>query len=98
MAGLHKRLRREAERCRREIFANCLAALADEVKLLTELFQYRFQAGMAWIIGHSFGNLVPLTAMSEITGDLEQRSQPVLMFYSGEVLPATLSDVRLGPS
>jgi len=24
----------------------CLAALADEEKLLTELFQYRFRAGM----------------------------------------------------
>jgi 2-phospho-L-lactate transferase/gluconeogenesis factor (CofD/UPF0052 family) len=24
---------------------NCIAALADEEKLLTELFQYRFQAG-----------------------------------------------------
>jgi hypothetical protein len=35
---------------------NCLAALADQEKLLTELFQYRFQAGNG-LVGHSFGNL-----------------------------------------
>ena len=34
--------------------------------LLTELFQYRFQAGDG-LIGHSFGNLF-LTAMTAITG------------------------------
>ncbi|HAG83599.1 MAG TPA: hypothetical protein DCL61_21225, partial [Cyanobacteria bacterium UBA12227] len=45
---------------------NCLAALADQEKLLTELFQYRFSAGNG-LVGHSFGNLF-LTAMSEITG------------------------------
>ncbi|MFS8119804.1 MAG: gluconeogenesis factor YvcK family protein, partial [Microcoleus sp.] len=50
-------------RLRREIgvpppgdIRNCLAALADEEKLLTELFQYRFRAGDG-LVGHSFGNL-----------------------------------------
>gem|GEM_PF-4435569 len=47
-----------------------MAALADEEKLLTELFQYRFQAGDG-LSGHSFGNLF-LTAMTEITGDIEK--------------------------
>lgn len=74
---------------------NCLAALADQEKLLTELFQYRFRAGSG-LVGHSFGNLF-LTAMSEITGDLEQAiaASSQVLAVRGRVLPATLSDVRL---
>jgi uncharacterized cofD-like protein len=72
-----------------------LAALADEEKLLTELFQYRFQAGDG-LMGHSFGNLF-LTAMSDIAGDLEQAiaASSKVLAVRGEVLPATLSDVSL---
>lgn len=89
-------------RLRREIgvqppgdIRNCIAALADEEKLLTELFQYRFTAGDG-LSGHSFGNLF-LTAMSEVTGDLEQavEASSKVLAVRGDVLPATLSDVRL---
>ena len=64
-------------------------------KLLTELFQYRFRAGDG-LTGHSFGNLF-LTAMSDITGDLEQAiaASSKVLAVRGQVLPATLSDVRL---
>ena len=74
---------------------NCIAALADEEKLLTELFQYRFEAGDG-LIGHSFGNLF-LTAMSEITGDLESAvvACSKVLAIRGRVLPATLTDVSL---
>ncbi|MCG6133089.1 MAG: YvcK family protein [Nostoc sp. LLA-1] len=74
---------------------NCVAALADEEKLLTELFQYRFKAGDG-LTGHSFGNLF-LTAMSDITGDLERAvaASSKVLAVRGQVLPATLSDVRL---
>lgn len=74
---------------------NCLAALADQEKLLTELFQYRFSAGSG-LVGHSFGNLF-LTAMSEITGDLERAiaASSQVLAVRGRVLPATLSDVCL---
>jgi uncharacterized cofD-like protein len=74
---------------------NCLAALADREKLLTELFQYRFQAGSG-LVGHSFGNLF-LTAMTEITGDLERAiaASSHVLAVRGRVLPATLSDVCL---
>ncbi|ALF55431.1 hypothetical protein ACX27_25575 [Nostoc piscinale CENA21] len=74
---------------------NCLAALADEEKLLTELFQYRFRAGDG-LTGHSFGNLF-LTAMSDITGDLERAvaASSKVLAVRGQVLPATLTDVRL---
>jgi uncharacterized cofD-like protein len=74
---------------------NCLAALADEEKLLTELFQYRFAAGDG-LEGHSFGNLF-LTAMSEITGDLERAvaASSKVLAIRGRVLPSTLADVDL---
>ena len=74
---------------------SCLAALADEEKLLTELFQYRFQTGSG-LTGHSFGNLF-LTAMNDISGDLEKASaaSSKVLAVRGRVLPATLSDVSL---
>ncbi|MBF2067099.1 MAG: YvcK family protein [Calothrix sp. C42_A2020_038] len=73
----------------------CLTALADEEKLLTELFEYRFSVGDG-LSGHSFGNLF-LTALSEITGDLERAvaASSKVLAIRGQVLPATLSDIRL---
>jgi uncharacterized cofD-like protein len=93
--GSSGRLRREIGVLPPGDIRNCLAALADEEKLLTELFQYRFQAGDG-LVGHSFGNLF-LTAMSDIAGDLEQAiaASSKVLAVRGEVLPATLSDVSL---
>lgn len=93
--GSSGRLRREIGVLPPGDIRNCLAALASEEKLLTELFQYRFSAGDG-LTGHSFGNLF-LTAMSEITGDLEQAiaASSDVLAVQGKVLPATLSDVRL---
>ncbi|BAZ44062.1 hypothetical protein NIES4102_10660 [Chondrocystis sp. NIES-4102] len=74
---------------------NCITALAKEEGLLTELFQYRFRAGDG-LKGHSFGNLF-LTAMSEITGNLEKAiaASSKVLAVQGQVLPATLNDVHL---
>lgn len=93
--GSSGRLRREVGVQPPGDIRNCLAALADEEKLLTELFQYRFRAGDG-LVGHSFGNLF-LTAMSEITGDLEQAcaASSQVLAVRGQVLPATLTDVNL---
>jgi uncharacterized cofD-like protein len=93
--GSSGRLRREIGVLPPGDIRNCLAALASEEKLLTELFQYRFQAGDG-LVGHSFGNLF-LTAMSEITGDLERAiaASSQVLAIRGQVFPATLSDVRL---
>ena len=93
--GSSGRLRREMGVLPPGDIRNCIAALADEEKLLTELFQYRFTSGEG-LTGHSFGNLF-LTAMSDITGDIESaiaRSSKVLAI-KGKVLPATLADVNL---
>ncbi len=93
--GSSGRLRRENGVLPPGDIRNCLAALADEEKLLTELFQYRFRAGNG-LRGHSFGNLF-LTAMSDITGDLEQAiaASSRVLAVRGQVLPATLTDVNL---
>jgi uncharacterized cofD-like protein len=93
--GSSGRLRREIGVLPPGDIRNCVAALADEEKLLTELFQYRFQAGDG-LSGHSFGNLF-LTAMTEITGDLEQAiaASSKVLAVRGRVLPATLADVKL---
>ncbi|HEY9701381.1 MAG TPA: gluconeogenesis factor YvcK family protein, partial [Allocoleopsis sp.] len=93
--GSSGRLRREMGILPPGDIRNCIAALADEEKLLTELFQYRFTAGDG-LTGHSFGNLF-LTAMTEITGDLELAiaASSHVLAIQGKVLPATLSDVNL---
>lgn len=93
--GSSGRLRREIGVLPPGDIRNCLAALADEEKLLTELFQYRFQAGSG-LVGHSFGNLF-LTAMNEVTGNLEQAiaASSKVLAVRGQVLPSTLSDVQL---
>ncbi|MEE3716990.1 gluconeogenesis factor YvcK family protein [Tumidithrix elongata RA019] len=93
--GSSGRLRREHGVLPPGDIRNCLAALADEEKLVTELFQYRFQSGEG-LSGHSFGNLF-LTAMSEITGDLEKAvtASSQVLAVRGRVLPATLDDMVL---
>jgi len=74
---------------------NCIAALAKEENLVTELFQYRFKNGHG-LEGHSFGNLF-LTALCAITGDMVsavKESSKVLSII-GRVLPSTLDDMKL---
>jgi uncharacterized cofD-like protein len=93
--GSSGRLRREMGGLPPGDIRNCLAALADQEKLITELFQYRFRTGDG-LAGHSFGNLF-LSAMSEITDGWEQAiaTSSQVLAIRGQVLPATLSDVRL---
>jgi uncharacterized cofD-like protein len=74
---------------------NCLAALSDDEALLTQLFQYRF-GGETGLGGHAFGNMF-ITAMADLTGSFENavaESGRALSVH-GQVLPATLHDVRL---
>ena len=93
--GSSGRLRREMGVLPPGDIRNCVAALADSEKLITELFQHRFESGTG-LTGHSFGNLF-LTAMTEVTGDLEQAiaASSKVLAVRGQVLPATLEDVNL---
>ncbi|MCG9885822.1 MAG: YvcK family protein [Cyanobacteria bacterium] len=93
--GSSGRLRREMGVLPPGDIRNCLAALSAEERLMTALFQYRFEVGDG-LTGHSFGNLF-LSAMTEITGDFEAAiaASSQVLAIRGCVLPATLSDVRL---
>lgn len=75
---------------------NCLAAMSSEEALLAQLFQYRFPEGDHGLQGHSFGNLF-ITALTEITGSFEEAvaESGKVLAVQGQVLPATLHDVRL---
>jgi uncharacterized cofD-like protein len=75
---------------------NCITALADEDKLVTELFRYRFEQGQG-LEGHSFGNLF-LTAICAITnGDMIEavRVASRVLNSCGQVLPSTLANISL---
>lgn len=74
---------------------NCIAALANEENLVTELFQYRFKTGHG-LEGHSFGNLF-LTALCAITGDMVSavKESSKVLSIRGRVLPSTLDDMKL---
>ena len=77
-------------------FRNCLAALADDEALTTQLFQYRFSPAQQDLDGHALGNLF-ITAMADIAGSFEQaliESSHVLAI-TGRILPSTLTDVTL---
>lgn len=95
--GSSGRLRRELGVLPPGDFRNCIAALADDEALTTQLFQYRFANGSAeGLNGHSFGNLF-ITAMAEVTGSFERAilESGRVLAVEGQVFPSTLRDVRL---
>jgi len=93
--GSSGRLRRELGVLPPGDFRNCIAALADDESLTTQLFQYRFGDGKG-LDGHSFGNLF-ITAMAEVTGSFERAilESGRVLTIRGRVLPSTLRDVTL---
>lgn len=74
---------------------NCIVALAEEERLLSRLFNYRFE-GDSSLQGHSLGNLL-LAALTDITGNFEAAvlAASEVLAIRGEIFPSTLSDVRL---
>ncbi|MBI3590377.1 MAG: YvcK family protein [Candidatus Melainabacteria bacterium] len=75
---------------------NCIAALADEDKIITELFQYRFTSGNN-LEGHSFGNLF-LTALREVMGGdfiKAVRAASLILRSRGMVLPSSPEPMKI---
>ncbi|MBN1372523.1 MAG: uridine diphosphate-N-acetylglucosamine-binding protein YvcK [Anaerolineaceae bacterium] len=74
---------------------SCLTALADDETLMGQLFQYRFAGGNG-LSGHAVGNLL-ISALAEITGSFAEAvaESGRVLAVRGQVLPATLHDVRL---
>ncbi len=93
--GSSGKLRRELGVLPPGDFRNCIAALADDEALITQLFQYRFRSGQG-LEGHSFGNLF-ITAMAAITGSFEKAiyESGRVLNIRGQILPSTLEDVTL---
>jgi uncharacterized cofD-like protein len=76
-------------------FRNCIAALADDEALITQLFRYRFGQGHG-LDGHSFGNLF-ITALVAVSGSFEQALLEAsrVLAVTGRIVPSTLEDVSL---
>ncbi len=93
--GSSGRLRRELGVLPPGDFRNCIAALADDEALITQLFQYRFATGNG-LKGHSLGNLF-ITALAAVTGSFEQALAEAgqVLAVRGRILPSTLDDVAL---
>ncbi len=75
---------------------SCIAALADEDKIITELFQYRFKSGQN-LEGHSFGNLF-LTALREVMGGdfiKAVRTTSLILRSKGTVLPSCPEPMKI---
>lgn len=75
---------------------NCMTALSSDEAMLTQIFKYRFGEEYG-LNGHSLGNLF-ITAMGDITGSFEEGVAEAghVLAITGQVLPATIQDVRLG--
>lgn len=72
-----------------------IALSASDNKVLSELFNYRFQEG-AGLVGHSFGNLM-ITALERITGGFNHaiKEASKILRVQGQVLPVTLKTAYL---
>lgn len=76
---------------------NCLVALADAEKSMTDLFQHRFAADSGSLSGHSLGNLLIAALVNQSRGDFEQAIETAsdVLAIRGRVIPSTLSHVTL---
>lgn len=74
---------------------NCMAALAEDERLLTKLFQYRFESE-GDLSGHSFGNLF-LAALASVTGDFLEaiKVSSEVLAIKGRIFPSTVEDIAL---
>lgn len=93
--GSSGRLRREFGVIPPGDIRNCLAAMAVDQSLITEAFQFRFEAGDG-LNGHALGNLM-LMALAEVTGDFARAVEIAgrVVGARGRVVPATAESVTL---
>lgn len=76
---------------------NCLIALADAEKRMTDVLNHRFSQGSGDVAGHSMGNLLIATFIEQAGGDVDlalQNASEVLAIR-GRVIPSTISPVTL---
>lgn len=93
--GSSGRLRKELGMLPPGDVRNCIVALSEDEKLMTQLFQHRFEKGSG-LEGHSFGNLF-LAALTSITKDFGEavRLSSEILATRGHIYPATSADIQL---
>lgn len=93
--GSSGRLREEFQILPPGDIRNCMVALAEDERLLTRLFQYRFESE-GDLSGHSFGNLFVL-ALAGVTGDFLEaiKVSSEVLAIKGRIYPSTTEDVAL---
>jgi uncharacterized cofD-like protein len=76
---------------------NCLVALADAEKAMTDLFQHRFKADSGALSGHSIGNLLIAALVDQSQGDFDRAIALAseVLYIRGKVVPSTLERVGL---
>ncbi|MBS1724076.1 MAG: YvcK family protein [Armatimonadetes bacterium] len=76
---------------------NCLVALADAEKYMTDLFQHRFKARAGSLSGHSVGNLLIAGFIEQCGGDMDRALEMAseVLAIRGRVVPSTMDHVRL---
>jgi uncharacterized cofD-like protein len=93
--GSSGRLREEFQILPPGDIRNCMVALAEDERLLTKLFQYRFDSE-GDLSGHSFGNLF-LAALADVTGDFLEaiKLSSEVLAIKGRIFPSTVEDIAL---
>jgi uncharacterized cofD-like protein len=76
---------------------NCLVALAETEKSMTDLFQHRFKIDSGSLSGHSMGNLLIAALVDQARGDFEKAIEIAgdVLAIRGRVVPSTLAHVSL---
>lgn len=76
---------------------NCLVALADAEKGMTDLFQHRFSGRAGNIGGHSVGNLLLAGLMEQAGGDIDHALELAsnVLAIRGKVIPSTKDHIQL---
>ncbi|MBL8068910.1 MAG: YvcK family protein [Armatimonadetes bacterium] len=76
---------------------NCLVALADAEKRMTDLFQFRFSQGAGALSGHSVGNLMLAGFVEQAGGDYDEALilASEVLAIRGRVIPSTTDRVTL---
>jgi uncharacterized cofD-like protein len=74
---------------------NCMVALSEDERLISQLFRHRFKAG-GELEGHNFGNLF-VAALAEMTGDFPKAIQLAaeVLATRGHIYPVTSANVTL---
>ncbi len=93
--GSSGRLRRDFNMLPPGDLRNCMVALSEDERLISQLFRHRFRNG-GELGGHNFGNLF-IAALTEMTGDFAQAVQlsAEILATRGHIFPATAANVTV---